>query len=104
METKITQEQAYALLTKYNQEPFHIQHALTVEGVMRYYARELGYGEEEDFWGLVGLLHDVDFEKYPEQHCIKVREIMESEGIDERLIHAVVSHGYGITVDTAPEH
>ena len=80
METKITREQAYALLTKYNQEPFHIQHALTVEGVMRYFARKLGYGAEEDFWGLVGLLHDVDFEKYPDQHCVKAPKLLREIG------------------------
>ena len=104
METKITREQAYALLTKYNQELFHIQHALTVEGVMRYFARKLGYGAEEDFWGLVGLLHDVDFEKYPEQHCIKEQQLMREAGLDERLIRAAASHGYGLTVDIKPEH
>ena len=104
METKITREQAYALLIKYNQEPFHIQHALTVEGVMRYFARKLGYGAEEDFWGLVGLLHDVDFEKYPEQHCIKEQQLMREAGLDERLIRAAASHGYGLTVDIKPEH
>ena len=99
-----TREQARELLLRYNSEPFHIKHADIVCGVMEYFACERGYGDEAEFWGTVGLLHDLDFEKYPEQHCIKVREIMESEGIDERLIHAVVSHGYGITVDTAPEH
>ena len=103
METKITREQAYALLTKYNQEPFHIQHALTVEGVMRYYARELGYGEEEDFWGLVGLLHDVDFERYPEQHCVKAPELLREIGAEDAFIHAVVCHGYGLCVDVKPE-
>ena len=103
METKITREQAYALLTKYNQELFHIQHALTVEGVMRYFARKLGYGAEEDFWGLVGLLHDVDFEKYPEQHCVKAPELLREIGAEDAFIHAVVSHGYGLCVDVKPE-
>ena len=103
METKITREQAYALLIKYNQEPFHIQHALTVEGVMRYFARKLGYGAEEDFWGLVGLLHDVDFEKYPEQHCVKAPELLREIGAEDAFIHAVVSHGYGLCVDVKPE-
>ena len=103
METKITREQAYALLTKYNQEPFHIQHALTVEGVMRYFARKLGYGAEEDFWGLVGLLHDVDFEKYPEQHCVKAPELLREIGAEDGFIHAVVCHGYGLCVDVKPE-
>lgn len=99
-----TRDEALTLLREYNSEPFHIKHALTVEGVMRYFARELGYGAEEDFWGLVGLLHDLDFEKYPDQHCIMTQKLMEARGIDERLIHAVVSHGYGLTVDVKPEH
>ncbi len=99
-----TREQARELLLHYNSEPFHIKHAEIVCGVMEYFARQRGYGDEAEYWGTVGLLHDLDFEKYPEQHCIKVSEIMQEEGIDERLIHAVVSHGYGITVDTAPEH
>ena len=102
METKVTREQALALLKKYNQEPFHIQHALTVEAVMRWYAKELGYGDE-DFWGLCGLLHDVDYEKYPEEHCVKSQEIMREEGLDESLIHATASHGYGLVVDVKPE-
>lgn len=101
---ELTREQAWALLKEYNEEPFHLRHALTVEGVMRYFARELGYADEVDFWGLVGLLHDLDFERYPEEHCIKTAEIMREHGLDERLIHAVVSHGYGITVDVQPEH
>ena len=100
----MTREEAWELLTEYNQDPFHLKHAQIVEGVMRYFARELGYGEEADFWGLVGLLHDLDFERYPEQHCIKEEEILRQRGASERLIHAVVSHGYAITVDVAPEH
>lgn len=100
----LTREEAWALLTEYNKDPFHLRHALTVEGAMRYFAETLGYKEEKDFWGLVGLLHDLDFEQFPEQHCIKTREIMQARGIDERMIHAVVSHGYGITVDVKPEH
>ena len=99
-----TREQAWALLTEYNQDHFHLKHALTVEGVMRYFAQELGYGDEVDFWGLVGLLHDLDFEQFPDQHCIKEQEIMRERGLDERLIHATASHGYGITVDIQPEH
>ena len=86
-----------------NLEPFHIQHALTVEGVMRYFARQLGYGAEEDFWGLVGLLHDVDFERYPEQHCVKAPELLREIGAEDAFIHAVVSHGYGLCVDVKPE-
>ena len=104
METSITRETAWQLLTEYNQEHFHLRHALTVEGVMRYFARELGYGDEEDFWGIVGLLHDLDFEQFPQEHCIKSQQIMAQRGLSQRLIHATASHGYGITVDIAPEH
>ena len=104
MAKALTREAAWALLTEYNKEPFHLKHALTVEGVMRYFARELGYSDEEDLWGIVGLLHDLDFEQFPEQHCIKEQELMRERGIDERIIHATASHGYGITVDIAPEH
>ncbi len=100
----LTREQAWDLLQKYNQEPFHLQHAKTVEGVMRYFADKLGYADEVDFWGIVGLLHDLDFEKYPSEHCIKSQEIMRENHIDERIIHATASHGYGITVDIEPIH
>ena len=100
----LTRDEAFSLLKEYNQEPFHIRHALTVEGVMRYYARELGYGDEEEFWGIVGLLHDLDFEQYPDQHCIKSQEIMRQRGLDERLIRATASHGWALTVDIKPEH
>lgn len=100
----ITREQAFELLKKYNHEDFHIQHAETVEAVMRYFARELGFSEEVDFWGLVGLLHDLDFEMYPEEHCIKVQEIMAAEGVDAEIERAVVSHAYGLHVDVEPEH
>ncbi|MCH5186986.1 MAG: hydrolase [Oscillospiraceae bacterium] len=100
----ITRDEAWELLNEYNKEQFHLKHALTVEGVMRYFARELGYGDEEDFWGTVGLLHDLDFEQYPEQHCIKEQEIMRGLELDERLIHATASHGYELTVDIVPEH
>ena len=92
------------LLEEYNSDPFHIKHALIVEGVMKYFARKLGYGDEEKFWGLVGLLHDLDFEKYPEQHCIKGQELMRERGLDERIVRATASHGYGITVDIKPEN
>ena len=100
----MTREEAWELLTEYNQDEFHLQHAQTVENTMRYFARELGFAEEEDFWGIVGLLHDLDFEKYPEEHCIKSQEIMKERGIDEKIIHATASHGYAITVDIKPEH
>ena len=95
---------ALALLKKYNKDEFHIQHALTVEGVMRWYAEELGYGDEADFWANVGLLHDIDFEEYPDLHCIKAPELLREGGADEKLIHGVVSHGYGLTVEVKPEH
>ena len=104
MKTEITRPQALALLQKYNQEPFHILHGLTVEGVMRWYAQELGYGEEADFWGLCGLLHDVDFEQFPEQHCIKAPELLAEINAELELVHAVCSHGYGLCSDVAPEH
>ena len=104
MKTEITRPQALALLQKYNQEPFHILHGLTVEGVMRWYAQELGYGEEADFWGLCGLLHDVDFEQFPEQHCIKAPELLAEINAEPELVHAVCSHGYGLCSDVEPEH
>ena len=106
----IAREDALALLKKYNKDPFHMQHALTVEAVMRWYAKELGYGDVEEYWGIVGLLHDIDFELYPEEHCLKAPELLREGGVGEDIIHAVVSHGYGITVgcgatlDVAPEH
>ena len=104
MKTALSREQALALLKQYNKESFHILHGLTVEGVMRWYARELGYGEDEEFWGIVGLLHDIDFELYPEEHCIKAPELLRAGGVEEEIIHGVVSHGYGHRVETAPEH
>ena len=100
----ITRETALAALRKYNQEPFHLQHALTVEGVMRWYAQELGYGQEADFWATVGLLHDIDFEQWPEQHCQKAPELLREAGCGDDLIHAVCSHGYGICCDVEPTH
>jgi len=106
----IARDEALALLKKYNKDPFHIQHALTVEAVMKWFARELGYGDEEEYWGVVGLLHDIDFELYPDEHCLKAPELLRQAGVGEDIIHSVVSHGYGITVgcgvtiDVAPEH
>lgn len=94
----IARHEAFELLKKYNKEKFHIQHALTVEAVMKWYAVELGYGEDAEYWGIVGLLHDIDFELYPEEHCIKAPEILKEAGVSEDIIHAVCSHGYGITV------
>ena len=104
LNTGITRETAVGLLLKYNKEKFHIQHAVTVENVMKDYAEKLGYAGEAAEWGIVGLLHDVDFEKYPEQHCIKAPELLREVNASDELIHAVCSHGYGITVDIKPEH
>lgn len=98
----ISREAALAALRKYNKEPFHLQHAFTVEGVMRWYARQLGHGDEADFWATVGLLHDIDFEQWPEQHCVKAPELLQEAGCAEDLIHAVCSHGYGICCDVEP--
>ena len=106
----IAREDALALLKKYNQDPFHLQHAFTVEAVMKWYANELGYAEDAEYWGIVGLLHDIDFEQYPEEHCLKAPELLREGGVGEDIIHSVVSHGYGITIgcgvtlDVAPEH
>lgn len=104
MQTKVTREEALKLLKKYNKEEFHILHALTVESVMRWYAEEMGYGHEAEFWALVGLLHDVDFEQYPEEHCKKAPELLAEIDAEEELLHAVVSHGYGLCSDVKPEH
>ena len=104
MNTALTRERALEALKKYNREPFHILHALTVEGVMRWFAQDQGYGEEEDFWGIAGLLHDIDFEMYPEQHCGKAPELLREAGAEDELIHAVCSHGYGLVSDVKPEH
>ncbi len=98
----ITREEAFALLKKYNREPFHLKHALTVEGVMRYFAEKAGY--DPDYWGLVGLLHDIDFEQYPDEHCQKAPELLRAGGFDEDFIHAVCSHGYGLCSDVEPVH
>ena len=97
---ELTREQAMGLLRKYNTEPFHIQHALTVEGVMRWFAQESG--EDPDFWGLCGLLHDVDFEKWPEQHCRKAPELLAEVNASAEMVHAICSHGYGICCDVEP--
>ena len=106
----IAREDALALLKRYNQDPFHLQHAFTVEAVMKWYANELGYAEDAEYWGIVGLLHDIDFEQYPEEHCLKAPELLREGGVGEDIIHSVVSHGYGITIgcgvtlDVAPKH
>lgn len=106
----ISREDAVALLKKYNKDPFHIQHAFTMEAVMQWYAKELGYENDAEYWGIVGLLHDIDFELYPEEHCLKAPELLKEGGVGDDIIHAVCSHGYGITVgcgktiDVKPEH
>lgn len=106
----IAREDALDLLKKYNKDPFHLQHAYTVEAVMKWFAKELGYGDDEEYWGIVGLLHDIDFELYPAEHCLKAPELLREGGVSEDIIHAVVSHGYGITIecgvtlDTEPVH
>jgi len=99
-----TRAEAWELLNEYNKEEFHLKHAQIVEGVMRYFAKELGFSDEVEFWGIVGLLHDLDFGMFPEEHCTKSQEIMHERGIDERINRATASHGYGITVDIKPEH
>jgi predicted hydrolase (HD superfamily) len=100
-----TREEALALLKEYNKEEFHLQHALTLEGVMRYFAEKLGYAEDADFWAQVGLLHDLDFELYPDEHCIKVQELLKERGASHALIRAIASHGYGLSpVTYEPEH
>lgn len=100
----MSREQAWDLLTKYNKEPFHLRHAITVEHVMGWYARELGYGERAEFWSVVGLLHDLDFEMWPEEHCVKSQELMRQAGVEESVIRATASHGWGHCVDVRPEH
>lgn len=104
MNANITRDEALKLLQKYNKEPFHIYHGLTVEGVMKWFADELGYGDDKEFWGIVGLLHDVDFEEYPNEHCIKAPKLLKAEGVSDEVIHGVCSHGYNLTVDVKPEH
>lgn len=104
MSDLISREDAWSLLKQYNKDEFHLTHGETVEKTMRYFAKELGYEDEVDLWGIVGLLHDLDFEEYPAEHCIKEQEIMRQHNISEKIIHACASHGYGITVDIKPEH
>lgn len=104
MKSLVTRKEALELLKKYNKEPFHIQHGLTVEGVMRWFARELGYGEDEEYWGITGLLHDIDFELYPQEHCQKAPQLLQEGGVGEDMIRSVCSHGYGICSDVEPVH
>ena len=100
----MTRQQAWDLLKQYNHEPFHLRHGVTVEHVMGWYAQELGYGDEKEFWSIVGLLHDLDFEQWPDEHCVKSQELMRQAGVDEAIIHATASHGWGLCVDIKPEH
>lgn len=104
MTDHISRDAAFQLLKEHNKDAFHIQHAITVEAVMKWFAQDQGFGDEAEYWGIVGLLHDIDFEEYPEEHCIKAPELLLAGGVGEDIIHSVVSHGYGITVDVKPEH
>lgn len=104
MTLTITREEALDLLKEYNKEPFHILHGLTVEGVMRWYAKELGYEQEEEYWGITGLLHDIDFELYPDEHCKKAPELLKKGNVSEDMIYSICSHGYGICSDVEPKH
>lgn len=99
-----TPEEAYQLLCQYNEGEFHLKHGRIVGDVLRWYATDLGYGDEADFWQVVGILHDLDFEQWPEEHCIRSQQLMKEHDLDERIIRATASHGYGITVDIKPEH
>ena len=103
MKSNLTREEAYVLLKKYNKEAFHIQHALTVEGVLRWFAKDLGYAEEEEYWGITGLLHDIDFELYPDEHCKKAPELLKEGGVGEDMIYSICSHAYGICSDVEPK-
>ena len=104
MKSNLTREEAYTLLRKYNKEAFHIQHALTVEGVLRWFVKDLGYGEDEEYWAITGLLHDIDFELYPEEHCKKAPELLKDGGVGEDMIYSSCSHGYEICCDVEPKH
>ena len=102
--THITRGQALDLLKKYNQELFHLSHALTVEAAMRWYANHSGRGAEADFWALCGLLHDIDFEQYPTEHCQKAPQLLAEINAEPELVHAVCAHGYGLVSDVQPEN
>lgn len=104
MNSNLTREEAFILLKKYNKEAFHIQHALTVEGVLRWYAKDLGYAEEEEYWGITGLLHDIDYELYPDEHCKKAPELLKEGGVADDMIYSICSHAYGICSDVEPKH
>lgn len=100
----ISYDEALALLKEYNEGEFHLKHAYIVSDVMGWFAEQLGYGEEKEFWSIVGLLHDLDFEQWPQEHCVKSQELMRQAGVDEAIIHATASHGWGLCVDIKPEH
>lgn len=105
LQSPLNREEAWKLFTSYNKDPFHIQHALTLEGIMRWYAKELGFGDEADFWAIAGLIHDIDFEQFPAEHCVKARELLTAAGAGEELTHAVCCHGWGLTATAEkPEH
>lgn len=104
MKTDITRDEAFELLKKYNKEAFHIRHAITLEKVLMWYANKLGYESEKEYWGIVGLLHDIDFELYPDEHCKKAVDLLKEGGVNESVIRSVCSHGYGICSDIKPEH
>ena len=105
LQLSMTRDEAWNLFLKHNKDPFHVQHALTVEGVLRWFAKDLGFGEEAEFWAMAGLLHDIDFEEFPAEHCLKARELLVAAGANEELIHAVCCHGWGLTaVSEKPEH
>lgn len=104
MAVSIKRADALNLLNEYNKETFHLMHALTLEGVMRWYSENLGYSDEKDYWALVGLLHDIDFERYPEQHCQKAPALLRDAGVGEDMIRSICSHGYGLCCDVKPEH
>ena len=104
MKSEINREAALALLKEYNKEPFHILHALTVEAAMRWFAKNLGYSEDEEYWALTGLLHDIDFEMYPSEHCKKAPELLKKAGVGEDMVYSICSHGYGLCCDIEPKH
>lgn len=104
MKSSVTREEALALLQEYNKEAFHMQHALTVEGVMNWFAKDLGYGEDAEYWSITGLLHDIDFELYPEEHCQKAPELLRKGNVSEEMIYSICSHGYGICCDVEPKY
>ena len=104
MKSLLTRGEAFTLLKEYNKESFHIQHALTVEGTMKWFAQELGYGEDAEYWAITGLLHDIDFELYPEEHCKKAPELLQKGGVGEDMIYSICSHAYGICCDVEPKH